>query len=387
MLSKRLVAIKKTVFGGNVYNTSEFAGAFGDLGTLIPFVVGFIVVNKIDPVGILLSLGITKIFVGLYFKTPVPIQPMKVIGASAIANPGTISPGMVWGSGLFTAIIWIILALSGAVGWLNKITAKPVIRGMMLGLGIKFIIEGLKMIDGQWIVAVIAFIVTFLLLTSKRMPAMLVLLIFGILTSLVLNPNMFAQLKEASAHFRLPDLGLERMTWREFVMGALILGIPQVPLTLGNAVLGTVAENNDLFPDRPVTVRKVALDHGLINIVSFIMGGIPLCHGAGGMAGHVRFGARTGGSLVILGIIMLVLGLFFSQSVQLLFNIIPPAILGVILFFAGLELASIAWDIGNRKEDIYVLLVTTGISIINIGIAFVAGLALYYALKKKVVKI
>ncbi len=117
------------------------------------------------------------------------------------------------------------------------------------------------------------------------------------------------------------------------------------------------------------------------------MGGIPVCHGDGGMAWHVRFGARTGGSLVMLGIILLGLGLFSSQSVTILFNMIPPAILGVILFFAGLELASIVWDIGTEKKDIYVLLLTTGIAIINIGIAFVAGLALYYALKMKWVRV
>ncbi len=148
-----------------------------------------------------------------------------------------------------------------------------------------------------------------------------------------------------------------------------------------------MAENNELFPDKPVTVKRVALDHGLINIVSLLMRGIPVCHGAGGMAGHVRFGARTGGALVMLGVILLVLGLFFSQSVALLFNMIPAAVLGVILFFAGLELASIVWDIGRKKEDIYVMLVTAGIAIINIGIAFVAGLALYYALRRRVVNV
>jgi len=84
---------------------------------------------------------------------------------------------------------------------------------------------------------------------------------------------------------------------------------------------------------------------------------------------------------------LLILGLFYSRSVALLFNMIPAAVLGVILFFAGLSLASIVWDIGTKKEDIYVLLVTAGISIINIGLGFVAGLALYYALQKKVVKV
>ena len=385
--AETIVSIRKAIVSGNIYNTTELAGAFGDLGTLIPFVVGYIVVNKLDPVGILVSLGTLKIFVGLYFKTPVPIQPMKAIGAAAISNPGSVTPGMIWGSGIFSAVVWIILAVTGAVSWLNKITAKPVMRGIMLGLGISFAIEGLKMMSGQWVIAVIAMIIAFLLLTNKHLPAMLVLLLMGVVASLILNPGLIDELRQVSVRFRLPTLVFGKMTWQDFVLGALVLGIPQVPLTLGNAVLGTVAENNELFPDRPVTVKKVALDHGFINIFSFILGGIPICHGAGGMAGHVRFGARTGGALVILGVILLALGLFFSESVTILFNMVPPAILGVILFFAGLELASIVWDIGTEKKDIYVLLLTTGIAIINIGIAFVAGLALYYALKMKWVKV
>ena len=386
-LSRTVSGIGQKVFAGNIYNTSELAGAFGDLGTLIPFAIGYIVVNKIDPVGILVSLGILKIFVGLYFKTPVPIQPMKAIGAAAISNPGTITQGMVWGSGLFSAVIWMLMAVTGAISLLSKITAKPVIRGIMLGLGFSFIIEGLKMMNGQWLIAVIAMAVTFLLLASKRLPAMIVLLGLGVVASLILNPGVLGELKQISIQFRLPSLVFGKVTWSDILLGSLILGIPQVPLTLGNAVLGTVAENNELFPNHPITVKKVALDHGLINIVSFVLSGMPVCHGAGGMAGHVRFGAKTGGALVMLGVILLVLGLFFSQSVALLFNMIPSAILGVILFFAGLELSSMIRDIGTEKADIYVLLVTAGIGVINIGIAFVAGLALYYALKIKWVKV
>jgi len=383
-------AIAKSRFSflkGNVYNLSELAGAFGDLGTLVPFVVGYIVVAKLDPVSILVTLGILKIFVGLYFKTPVPIQPMKAIGAAAIANPNTVTPGMIYGSGIFSAFVWILMAVTGAVTWLNNITAKPVMRGIMLGLGISFAIQGVNMMVTQWVVALCAMVIALLLLTNKRIPAMLVLLVLGFGVSLILNPNLMNDVKQISLHFQLPSLVFGKVTWQEIGLGAVILGIPQVPLTLGNAVLGTVTENNQLFPDRPVTVKKIALDHGIINIFSFLFGGIPVCHGAGGMAGHVRFGAKTGGALVMLGTILLILGLFFGHSVTIIFGMIPRAVLGVILFLAGMELASIVWDIGTDKKDIYVLLLTAGLSIFNIGIGFVSGLALYYAFKIKWIKI
>lgn len=124
-----------------------------------------------------------------------------------------------------------------------------------------------------------------------------------------------------------------------------------------------------------------------MNLVSAAIGGVPLCHGAGGMAGHVRFGARTGGALVILGVMVTLAGLFLSDSVLLLLGILPDAVLGVILFFAGLELACTIRDMGDKKEDTYVMLLTAGISMVNMGVAFLAGLALYHAIRRGTVKL
>ncbi|MCL5264458.1 MAG: putative sulfate/molybdate transporter [Chloroflexi bacterium] len=387
ILSRLRHLVKKVVFGGNRYNRSEFAGAFGDLGTFIPFVVAYITVNKMDPLGILLSFGLFKVFVGLYFKTPVSVQPMKAIGGAAIAHPELVTPGMIWGSGIFTAVLWATMALTGAIGWLEKITAKPVMRGIMLGLGISFIIEGLGLAKDQPLLAVAAALLTFLFLANERVPAMLLLLALGIGSSLVQDASLLGRLSAVSPHLRLPEFTLGRLTWNDLLVGTLVLGLPQAPLTLGNAILGITAENNELFPDRSIKVRTVALDHGFMNVIAAAIGGVPLCHGAGGMAGHVRFGARTGGSLVILGLIVTFLGLFFSDSVALFFSLIPAAVLGVILFFTGLELSSIVRDIGNRKEDIYVMLLTAGIAIVNMGVAFLAGLALYYAIRRRIVKV
>ncbi|MBI2907681.1 MAG: sulfate transporter [Chloroflexi bacterium] len=379
--------LSKVVFGGNRYDRAEFAGAFGDLGTFIPFVVAYITVNKLDPVGILLSFGLLKMFVGLYFKTPMPVQPMKAIGGAAIAHPEAVTQGMIWGSGIFSAAFWALMALTGAINWVEKITARPVMRGIMLGLGVSLIIEAIGLTTDEPVLAVLAGILTFSLLTNRRIPAMLLLLALGVVYSLVRDPGLFSQLSGMSLHFRLPELTVGRITWNDLLFGALLLGLPQAPLTLGNAILGTVGENNQLFPDRPIKVRTVALDHGFMNIVSVAIGGVPLCHGAGGMAGHVRFGARTGGALVILGLIVTLIGLFLSDSVVLIFGMLPKAILGVILFFTGLELASTMRDIGTKKDDVYVMLATAGLAVVNMGVAFVVGVALYYAVQRKIVRL
>jgi predicted benzoate:H+ symporter BenE len=273
----------------------EFAGAFGDLGTLIPFVVGYITINRMDPVGILVAFGLFNIFAGLHFRTPMPVQPMKAIGGMAIAHAGTISPGMIWGSGIFTGIFWLLMGATGAVTWIQKVTAKPVVRGIMLGLGLSFMVEGLAMMKTGPLVAIGGAVLTLVLLTSTRYPAMLVLLAYGITVAFIQKPALPGDLSHISVQFRLPVLGIARMSWHELLAGIVVLGIPQAPLTLGNAVIGTAAENNQHFPDRPVTAKAISTDHGVMNLVGVFLGGVPMCHGAGGMAAHIRFGARTGG--------------------------------------------------------------------------------------------
>jgi predicted benzoate:H+ symporter BenE len=372
---------------GNDYNKMEFAGAFGDLGTLIPFVMGYVTLNNMDPLGILVAFGIFKIFVGLYFKTPIPVQPMKAIGGMAIAHAGAITPGMIWGSGIFTGIFWLLMGFTGAITWIEKVTTKPIIRGIMLGLGLSFILEGLGMMKEQPVLAIGGVVLTLLLLNSHRLPAMLVLLTYGVVFAFIQRPGLIEELSHLSIRFRWPEMVLGKISWKELLSGFLLLGLPQAPLTLGNAIIATVNENNNYFPERKVTVKTISIDHGVMNLVSAAIGGIPLCHGAGGMAGHLRFGARTGGALVILGVIVLLVGLFLSDSVSLLFQVFPRPILGVILFFAGVELALVIKDIKLKKQNLFVLLVTAGTALWNMGVAYLAGLILYYGLQRRWIKI
>jgi MFS superfamily sulfate permease-like transporter len=378
---------RRWAIGKNLYDVRELAGAFGDLGTLIPFVVGYIAVMKVDPLGILFMFGLSEVVVGLYYKTPIPVQPMKVIGGAAIASGGAVSAGMICGAGLFTGLFWFLIGATRTVDLATRLAAKPIIRGIMLGLGLLFITQGVEMMRVTPWLGGIGLVVAFVLLTYPVLPAMFALLVLGALAAVLLEPAQVRNLLSMPPSFRLPELTFARMSWSELLAGSLVLAIPQLPLTIGNAVIAIRAENNELFPDRPVTDRMMAVSQGVMNLVSAPFGGIPLCHGAGGMAGHVRFGARTGGSLVMLGVIMMALALFFSNSVGLLFLIFPKAVLGVILFFAGAELAITTRDIGSKKEDVYVMLVVAGIAMWNMGAAFVAGVILTQTLQRRWLKL
>ena len=368
----------------NRFDRMEWAGAFGDLGTLIPFVVAYIAVLKIDPLGILFSFGAALVICGLYYRTPFPVQPMKAIGAVAAtqaAQTAVITQGAVYSAGLVTGAIWLILGLTGAATRIAKLFPRFIVTGIVLGLGLGFMLEGVRMMSADWLVAAIGLVGTLLLLTNRVIPAMFLLLLFGAVCAVVQNSAALAALHAVRFEFRIPAFSFAHITWYDFMVGTTLLALPQLPLTLGNAVIAVTEENNQLFADRPVTEKSVAISTGLMNLGGAAVGGVPMCHGAGGMAGHVAFGARTGGAPIILGIILLCLALCFSGSIGLLFEVFPRAVLGVILFLTGAQLALGAGDVSKDKNERYITLVVAAFAMWNVGLAFIVGVLLAYLAK------
>src|SRR6185295_20292950 len=229
----------------------------------------------------------------------------------------------------------------------------------------------------NWWVGGVALLGTSLLLTNRIIPAMFLLLLFGAGYGILSDPTLLSALREVHIELRMPTFALGSLTLNDFIVGTIFLALPQVPLTLGNAVLAITEENNRLFPNRPVSEAKIATSTGLMNLLSASVGGVPMCHGAGGMAGHVQFGARTGGAVVILGAVLLLTAIFFSSSVGTLLRLFPPSILGVILFLTGAQLALGSCDLSRDKGERFVTLATGALAVWNVGIAFVVGMAAY----------
>ncbi|HYL88843.1 MAG TPA: putative sulfate/molybdate transporter [Burkholderiales bacterium] len=375
---------------GNRYNRMEWAGAFGDLGTLIPFVVGYIGMVGMDPFGILLAFGISLIVCGAYYRTPMPIQPMKAAGAVAVtqaAQTAVITPAAVVGASLATGLLWLVLGLTGTARRIAVLVPRFVVIGIVLGLGMGFMIEGVKMMATGWIIATIGFVGTLLLLTNRSVPAMFILLLFGGICGVAAEPAVLQRLAAMSIEFRSPSFAPAALTWKDLGLGLVFLALPQIPLTLGNAIIATAEENNRLFPDRAVNEDKLSTSTGILNLFSASVGGIPMCHGAGGMAGHVTFGARTGGATIILGIILLLLALFLSGSIETLFSVLPKAVLGVILFLTGAQLALGSCDFSKDKVERFITLITAAFCVWNVGLGFIVGLLAAYLKRRGLVKL
>ena len=369
----------------NRFDLPEWAGAFGDLGTLIPFVAAYVSILKMDANGLLVAFGVALIAAGSIYRTPFPVQPMKAIGAAAIGQSALaagLGSAAVVGAALTTGLMWLLLAATGlgrrAASWVPR----SALMGVVMGLGFSFMLEGIRMMSASPWVGGLLLALTLMLLGRPRMPAMLVLLAIGVAMALVSDPALLRELGSLKPEFRLPALAWGTLSMHDLWTGFILLALPQLPLTFGNAYLSITEENNRLFPDRPVTERRVAYSTGWMNLGASLLGGIPMCHGAGGMAGHVQFGARTGGSSIILGSILLGAGLFLSASIATVFKMFPLHVLGVILFLAGLQLALGSRDSGAEKADRFVVLATAAFAIWNVGVAVLFGILVHHAARR-----
>lgn len=367
------------------FDSREWSGAFGDLGTLVPFLLAYVTVVGVAPAGMLLGFGAALVATGLYYRTPMAVQPMKAIGAVSIAGAAqtaTVTPEAIAVAALATGVIWLVLGMTGAAERVVHWIGRPVIIGITLGLGLAFMLQGTQMMAmAVWFAAPLL-LVTILLLSSKAIFAMVLILVSGVAWALINDPAMANVLAATQPGFVPPSWPFSNLSWTAAFTGIVLLALPQVPLTLGNAVLAPVEFNNKEFPDRPMTEKRVALSTGIMNTLGSCIGAVPMCHGAGGMAAQVSFGARSGGAPVILGAVLIVLALGFSDSLAVLLRLFPQPALGVMLFLAGLQLALGSCDFARDKGERFVTLGTAALAIWNVGVAFLFGILLLYIARR-----
>jgi predicted benzoate:H+ symporter BenE len=311
------------------FGLREFAGSLGDFGTLIPFVVGYVLVNGFDPSGLLVMLGLTNIVLALVYKLPLPVQPKKAVGSVAIAQDWT--PGMVYGTGLSLGIFWLLIGTFKKIDEVVERIPRCVIKGIQFGLCVILLWKALEFMKTDLFIAVCSVIIILLFLKSKLFPAAIAVLLFGVFIAFFRNG-----LSLSSLHFGFSTPTIYIPKLNEIAMGFLLAGIAQIPLTLTNAVVGTTALIKEYFPDKTIKPRSLILNMGFMNVFTSFFRGMPLCHGSGGLAAQYFYGARTGGALIMEGTIEIFLGLFLADSVGTIFKAFP--------FFRFRRNASLCWN-------------------------------------------
>jgi hypothetical protein len=351
------------------FNLPELAGSLGDFGTIIPLILAVALVSDVNARYILLFFGIWFILTGLYYRLPIPLEPMKAVAVIVIA--GSIGSGEIAAAGLILGVIFLALGYGRFFSVIEKWVPQSVVRGVQLGLALLLFRSSLGFVvkDPTFFIIGIAIIAAFLLLSRYgQVPDLSSIVVIGI--GLIAGVVLYGV--PPISFIPAPQLVIPLPA--DFSSAVATLVLPQVVLTITNAILATTLLTKDLFA-QDVPPKKFSASIGLMNLLSVPFGGFPMCHGAGGLAGQYRYGARTGGANIYAGMIFIVLAVFFS-SPQVL-SIIAVGVLGALLVFVGIEMSR-----HSLKTDS--LLVTGIIGIIalvsSMTLAFIVGMGFAYCM-------
>ena len=361
------------------FDLKELSGALGDLGTFLPHVLGAITVAGLSPAGVFVAFGLFYLSSGIRYGIPIAVQPMKAASAAVLIQGMT--PAEVAAGGLLIGLFFLIAGATGMIAWLARVTPPWTTAGIQLGLGLALAWLGLGLAWSQPVLGVAVTAIMVLLLLNQRVPAALVGLVVGVGLAFVLGINR--EIPKVDLGFYLPHGVMPGP--QDFLRASYVAVLPQIPLTLTNAIIVTAALARQWFPkeEHHVTVRNLSLSTGVANILAAPLGGYMMCHGAGGLAGHYRFGARTGGAGVIIGAVFLFLGLFLGSGGVALLSLIPTAVVGSLLLFSGLELAASArvWSFPRWTGGLALGVAALALGL-NPAVAFGAGLAVAWLLRR-----
>jgi MFS superfamily sulfate permease-like transporter len=309
----------------------EIAGSVGNFGTVLPIVFGVAVVSDINLGTVLLFFALWYAVIGIVYRIPVPVEPLKVVGAVVIAEG--LSSGDIMAAGMLTGLIFLFLGLIGGMRYIRKKIPTSVIRGIQLGLALVLVNTSLRFIiqDPTFALAAIGLIIIFFVASSRwNVPDVSAMIV------------IIAGIGVGVAAYGIPPLQLPTIPGiivpdvQNIIVALVRLVPPQFPLTLTNAVLATSVLAHDLYK-RDIEPDRLSITIGLMNILSTPFGAFPMCHGAGGLAAHYRFGGRTALSNIVGGVILLGFALFFARPDTL--TILPAGMFGALLVFVGIELA------------------------------------------------
>lgn len=344
---------------------AEISGALGDLGTLLPLMIALALQSSINLPSTLVFTGLANILTGLFFGVPLPVQPMKAIAAAAIASHATQAQTLA--AGALVAIAVGLLSVTGLLRWLTTRIPIPVVKGIQFGAGLQLVISGggSMILQLGWanypfdnrLWALAAFV---LLVFTSRAPRRFPYALFVFIVGLILAIVAVAVQSPGKNGRGLPGWSI----WQPSVSvpgfkegEAWTMAVAQLPLTTLNSVIAAAALAAELmgpgFPGSPPSVTELGVSVALMNLVGCWFGAMPVCHGAGGLAAQYRFGARSGASIILLGAVKLLLGLFLGTTLLDLLGSFPKAILGIMVIAAGLELAKVGQSLNHGASDLW----------------------------------
>lgn len=341
---------------------AELSGSLGDLGTLLPILTALSISHAISLPSTLIFTGLANILTGVFFGIPLPVQPMKAIAAVALTR--NFGKEDIAAAGIVVAAVVGVLSVTGLLKWFNRVVPVPVVKGIQVGAGLSLCLSagttlaGLGWTTPRWqdnlLWAVFAFAALLVTISAPRVPYALLLLMLGLVFAAVgLRGRSSSGEGNAEYHFP-PHIPIVVPSWKVFWHSTITASLGQLPLTTLNSIIAVTHLSSDLLPNVPEpSVTAVGLSVAGMNLVSCWFGSMPACHGSGGLAAQYRFGARSGASIIILGTVKLLLGLFAGEGLVSLLEAFPRSFLGIMVIVAGIELAKVGESLNVGARDLW----------------------------------
>jgi SulP family sulfate permease len=366
------------------FDRRELAGAVADVGVLVPIAVALIVSNGLSATAVLVPAGLLYLAAAFVYELPVPVQPLKAFGAIAIAK-GLGSDEIAAGA-LLMGVVFIVLGRLRVLDLAARAFPKPLIRGVQLTVGLLFlkIAWGLVLDPPKafaehalepTLAAALAAVAVLAALTLRRYPVSLALVLAGAVVMVWLGA--------ANATLGPSAIGLPALDWATLTTAFTVLVLPQLPLSFANSCLATADAARVYFGERAKRVRpgRLATTFGSANLLAGALGGMPVCHGAGGLTAHVAFGARTGGAPLVLGLALLALAFGFGAGLAALLTAFPLPILAGLLATAGLLHIGLLRDLRGLPGWALALAVGLVGYQVHLALALAGGLAIYWGIR------
>jgi sulfate permease, SulP family len=366
------------------FDRRELSGAVADLGVLVPISVALIVSNGLPATAVLLPASLLYITVAFVYRLPIPVQPLKAFGAIAIAN-GLGSDEIAAGA-LLMGVVFVLLGRLHLLDLAARAFPKALIRGVQLTVGLLFLNIAWKLVLdppasfaehalAPTTAAVLAASAVVAALTLRRYPVSLALVAVGAVVMIWRGAG--------DAALGPSQISLPSLDWAAFGTAFTVLVLPQLPLSFANSCLATADAARVYFGERAQSVRpgRLATTFGSANLLAGALGGMPVCHGAGGLTAHVAFGARTAGAPLVIGISLLTLAVGFGAGLAALLTAFPLPILAALLATAGLLHIGLLRDL--RGVHAWGLALAVGLVgyQVHLAVALAGGLVLYWGVR------
>lgn len=369
------------------FDRRELAGGLGDAGLFVPIAVALVAVNGLSATAVFAGTGLVYVLTALYFRVPVPVQPLKAFAAAAIALG--LDAEVLAAGALLMSLAMMLLAVSGLAERLARNFPVVLVRGIQASVAFLLCKAAVDLAEqGNWsglpavdptlsvALALLSCGLLFALATHRRLPGTLVVLAGGFVAGAFVAGGLpHVELGPQAIELGVPDAAA-------FGTALTTLVLAQIPLTFGNSIVATADAERTYFGKSAERVRpsRLAASIGAANLAAGVTAGMPVCHGAGGVTAHARLGARTAAATVSTGVLYLALALVFGATLPAVLQLLLPGALAGMLLFVAVQHGLLAASLERLPDR--VLAAAVGVTTLvtgNLAIGFALGVGVLLA--------